>query len=89
MARIRRWTQATSSAPRNSPGEELGRGRLWFPFLDKEHRDAVDDRIEDLALRAAEMVRFLELQLGVALGARQNLEELLGDHAPMVVRFEP
>ena len=30
------------------------------------------------------MVRFLELQLGVALGARQNLEELLGAAAQAV-----
>ena len=37
-------------------------------------------------MRAAELVGFLELQLGVALGARKYLEQLLRDHSRMVVR---
>ena len=37
-------------------------------------------------MRAAELVGFLELQLGVALGASKNLEQLLRDHSRMVVR---
>ena len=63
-------------------------GLFWLRLFYEQHRDAVDDRIEDLALRAAEAVRSFQLQLGVALWARQNLEQLLRDHAPMVVRFD-
>ena len=35
------------------------------------------------------MIRLLELQLGMAFRARQNLEQFLRDHAPMVVPFDP
>ena len=59
---------------------------LWFAFFDEQHRDSVDDRIEDLAVRAPEVVRLLQLQLGVALGASQNLEQLWRDHACIVLR---
>ena len=58
---------------------------LWFAFFDEQHRDSVDDRIEDLAVRAPEVVRLLQLQLGVAPGAGQYLEQLLRYHACIVL----
>ena len=59
---------------------------LRLAFFYEQHRDAVDDRIEDFAVRAPEVVRLLQLQLGMAPGARQNLEQLLRDHACIVLR---
>lgn len=72
-------------------GGGLGRGArarfaLWLALFDEQHGDAVDDRIEDLAVRAPEVVRLFELQLGVAPRAGQNLEQLLRDHACIVLR---
>src|SRR3989442_13737442 len=68
---------------------ELAGFRLRFPFFDEQHRDAVDDRVEDLAVGAAEGVGLLELELGMALGTGENLEQFLRDHAFMVVPFRP
>jgi hypothetical protein len=62
---------------------------LWFSLFDQKHRDAIDDRIKDLAVRAPKVVRLLELELGVALGTGENLEEFVRDHAFMVVPFRP
>jgi hypothetical protein len=62
---------------------------FWFSLFDQKHWDAVDDRIKDLAARAAKVVRLLELELGVAFGTRENLEQFLRDHAFMVVPFRP
>ena len=45
-------------------------------LFDQHHRDAVNDRVQDLAVGAAQLIRFLELDLGVAFRARQNFEQL-------------
>ena len=82
MARNRRSIRATWSVPHKLFG-------FWFSLFDQKHGDAVDDRIEDLAARAAKVVRLLELELGVAFGTGENLEQFLRDHAFMVVPFRP
>src|SRR5258708_11524943 len=81
-ARNRRSIRATWSVP----PELLG---FWFSFFDQKYWDAVDDRIKDLAGRATKVVRLLELELGVAFGTGENLEQFLRDHAFMVVPFRP
>jgi hypothetical protein len=58
-------------------------------FFDEQDGDAIDDRIKDLAVRAPKVVRLLELELGMALGTGENLEEFVRDHAFMVVPFRP
>jgi len=58
-------------------------------FFDEHYWDAVDDRVEDLALRAAQVIRFLELHLRVAFRAREDFEQFLRDHERMVVRLAP
>ncbi len=40
-------------------------------------------------MRASEVVRLFELQFGMALWARENLEQFLRDHVAMVVPFDP
>jgi hypothetical protein len=45
-----------------------------FRLFYEHDGDAVNDRVEDLALGTPEMVRLLELDLGVALGAREDFE---------------
>jgi hypothetical protein len=70
-------------------GEESGLIQLGLSLFDQHHGDPVDDRIEDLALRTAELVGLLELHLGVAFRARQDFQQFLRDHPRMVVRFGP
>jgi hypothetical protein len=43
---------------------------LRFRFFDEHYRDAFDDRVEDFARWAPKLVRFFELDLGVAFRAR-------------------
>jgi len=62
---------------------------FWFSLFDQKHRDAIYDRIKNLAARAAKVVRLLELELRVAFGTGENLEQFLRDHAFMVVPFRP
>ena len=50
---------------------------FWLCFLDEHHRDIVDDRVEHLAVGAAQLIRLLELDLGVALWAGQDFEQLV------------
>src|SRR5260370_16203376 len=83
-ARNRRSTRATWNAQ-----PELAGFRLGLTFFDEQDRDAVDDRIKDLAVRAANMVRLLKLELGVAFWTRDNLEQFLRDHPFIVVPFRP
>ena|ERR1700674_802221 len=45
-----------------------------FCLFYEHHGDAVNDRVEDLALGTPEVVRLLELDLGVALGTREDFE---------------
>jgi len=68
------WGGRLGSRSEPSRVGSLLRVRLRLAFLDEEHRDPVDDRIEDLAVRAPELVRLLQLQLGVAPRAGQNLQ---------------
>lgn len=68
-------------------GEESGLIQLGLSLFNQHHRNSIDDRIQDLAVRTAELVGLLELHLGVALGARQDFEQFLRDHPRMVVRF--
>ena len=63
--------------------------RLRLSFFDEQDGDAVHDRIQDFAVRTAKVVRLLELELGVAFGTGENLEQFLRDHAFMVVPFRP
>jgi hypothetical protein len=70
-------------------GAESALFGFGFPLFDQQHRNAVDDGIKDLAVRAAKVVGLFELELGVALGTGQNLEQFLRDHAFMVVPFRP
>src|SRR5712691_9589617 len=100
-ARNRRSIPATWSALPSLPTSWGGRPRAsavgWgesliqfrLPVLDEQDRNAVDDWVEDLAVRAPEVVGLLELELGVALGTGQNLEQFLRDHGFMVVPFRP
>ena len=62
---------------------------FWFSFLDEHHRDPVDYRVEDFALRATQVVRFLELHFCVAFRAGEDFEQFLRDHWRMVVRLAP
>ena len=62
---------------------------LWLGLFDEHHRDAVDDRVEDLALRTTQVVRLLELHFRVAFWTGEDFEKFLGDHARMVVRLAP
>ena len=55
-------------------------------LFDEHHRDAFHDRIAHLAARADEPVRLCELDVRVALGAGEDLEQLMGDHAGMLQR---
>ena len=60
---------------------------VGLSFFDQHHWDAVDDRVQDLAVRTAQLIGLLEFDLRVALRARQDFEQLLRDHPRMVVRF--
>src|SRR2546429_8749010 len=82
-------TPATTSAPLSPFWNWLPLARLClgFAFFDQHHRDAVDDRVEHLAVRAAQLVGLLELHLRVAFRAGQDFEQFLRDHPRMVVRF--
>jgi hypothetical protein len=62
---------------------------LWFSFFDQHYGDAVDDRVEHLALGTAQVIRLYELHLRVAFRAREDFKQVLGDHPRMVVRLAP
>src|SRR3981081_1895982 len=59
---------------------------FWFVLFDQHHRDPVDDRIKHLAVGASELVRLLELDPGVTLGACEYLEQLIRNHPRILVR---
>ena len=63
--------------------------RLRLTLFDQHHRNAIDDRVEDFAVRAAQMVGLLELHFRVAFGTGEDFEQFFGDHARMVVRLAP
>ena len=50
-------------------------------FLDQHHRDPVDDRVDHFAVGAAQLVGLSVLDLGMALGTGQDLEQLFRYHA--------
>ena len=60
-----------------------------FGFFYEHHGDVVDYRVEDFALRTAQVIWLLWLYLRVAFGASENFEEFFRDHARMVVRLAP
>ena len=64
--------------------------RLLLPvgdrLFDQHHRDAVHDRVANLAVRAAQDVGLAELNPRVAPGAREDLEQLLRNHSQMLLR---
>jgi hypothetical protein len=47
---------------------------LGFRFLDQHYRYSVDDRIEDLAPRASQVVRLFELHFRVTFRAGEDFE---------------
>jgi hypothetical protein len=60
-----------------------------FRLFDEHYGDAVHYRVEDFALRATQVVRFLELHFCVAFRAGEDFEQFLRDHWRMVVRLAP
>jgi len=76
-------TRANSSARPDLP---LGCG-FWLRLFDEHHGDVIHDRVEDLALRTAEVIRLFELHLAVTFRAGEDREKFLGDHERMVVRL--
>jgi hypothetical protein len=90
---FRAWSRVEPGTLRRRSGANLNerplRGLFWlrFSFFDEEDRDSVDDRVENLAVRAAEVVGLFQLQPGMALGARQDFEQFARDHLRMVVGF--
>ena len=77
---------ASRTAPTRLPGQIR---LLRFGFLDEHYRDPIHYRVEDFALRAAQVVRLFELHFRVAFRAREDFEQFLRDHWRMVVRLAP
>ncbi len=57
-----------------------------YGFLDQHDRDPVDDRINDLAAGAVQLVGLSVLDLGMAFGTGQDLEQLFRNHARILKR---
>ncbi len=57
-----------------SPARRVLAFLLGFRFLDQHHGYAIDDRIQDLALRAAQVVRLFELHFRVTFRAGEDFE---------------
>jgi hypothetical protein len=47
---------------------------FWLGFLDQHHRYAIDDWIQNLALRASQVVRLFELHFRVTFRAGEDFE---------------